>query len=307
MRERRLDFLVAGAQKCGTTALHEWLCTSPQIALPKAKETHFFRDAEKFSMGASWYFSQFGRPLSYATRVGEVDPEYLYFTESYSRIAEYAESPKFIVILREPLSRARSHYRMSKRRGYESLTFPESLEAEQSRLKDGGKFSHIHHSYLGRSLYAKQLTGLKLAFPESPMLIMRFEDLFSSQSAAENGMAKICEFLDIDYTLLSIDVEKKENQASEPRSILIRDALYGTGRIKGTLARLIPARGVRAAAKRRIDAWNSRPVDTYMEFARDEEPEPLPPFALQALAQDLRQLESSFGLDIAHWPSAKDR
>ena len=47
----RLDFIVAGAQKCGTTALHYQLEKHPQIALPNKEEMHFFDDEERFARG----------------------------------------------------------------------------------------------------------------------------------------------------------------------------------------------------------------------------------------------------------------
>ena len=49
MTNRLPDFFVVGAQKAGTTTLHEWLEQSSEIAMPWSKETHFFRDVEKFS------------------------------------------------------------------------------------------------------------------------------------------------------------------------------------------------------------------------------------------------------------------
>src|SRR6266480_1310829 len=89
----RLDFIVAGAQKSGTTALHYFLKRHPQIALPDRQEMHFFDDDEIFSGPVDYerlhrHFRK--RPLRLLSvrlgLAGEVTPSYLYWKPAMERI-----------------------------------------------------------------------------------------------------------------------------------------------------------------------------------------------------------------------------
>jgi len=301
MHESKIDFFVVGAQKCGTTTLHTWLEKSPEITLPRLKETHFFQDEEKYSRGAEWYFSQFRDFRTTTKIVGEVDPQYLYFSECDARIAQFARAPKFIVALRDPVSRARSHYRMSYRKGYESLTFAEALNAESSRLSKRDEFSLTHYSYLDRGMYAKQIERMKRAFPDSGFLILSFDDLFSSPQTANEGLQKICDFLEVDRSLIAIDVRKKENQASEPRSIALRNFIYGNGGLKKSVGKMIPIAGFKRRTINLLDRLNSKSVLDHAEGSSEDANEDVPPFVYETLIDDLLKLKDLVELDCSHW------
>src|SRR4029077_12208986 len=92
----RLDFIVPGAQKSGTTALHYFLKKHSQIALPDREELHFFDDEEIFSRPVDYeslhrYFRvRAGRPLiNRRILAGEVTPSYLYWKPAMERIWNY--------------------------------------------------------------------------------------------------------------------------------------------------------------------------------------------------------------------------
>lgn len=107
--------------------------------------------------------------LNHRTKLkfGEIDPEYMYFPECAERIKLFFDAPQLIFILGEPLSRAYSHYLMSMRRGYEILSFPDALLAEKKRMRNGDRFSQIHHSYMERGMYATQIERMLNVFPKS--------------------------------------------------------------------------------------------------------------------------------------------
>jgi len=301
MRANKVDFFVVGVQKCGTTTLHEWLKKSAEIVLPREKETRFFLDEEIFSRGDEWYFSQFTKVRSTTKIIGEIDPDYIYCAESYARIAQFAKAPKFIIVLRDPISRAKSHYQMSVLRGYEPLAFSDALIAESSRLAKGDQFSIDHHSYLDRGLYAKQIERIQGAFPSSRFLILLFDDLFSSQDGANDSMQKICEFLGVDNSLNTIDVEKKENQAAEPRSIMFRDFMYGNGRVKAILSGVIPTSDLRRRVKVSLNRWNARAIPDHEERRYENIKQNVPSFVYEALIDDLLKLEKLVDLDFSRW------
>ncbi|MBU2482884.1 MAG: sulfotransferase, partial [Proteobacteria bacterium] len=74
---RKPDFLIIGAQKAGTTTLHDWLITQSQLSLPNIKETHFFSKENRFEKGYNWYIKQFDM-TSDKKIIGEVDPDYIF-------------------------------------------------------------------------------------------------------------------------------------------------------------------------------------------------------------------------------------
>ena len=145
-----------GTPKSGTTTLHYWLFRQADLVLPKGKETHFFSRDDRYAQGIAWYLSRFAQTNVHHV-VGEVDPDYLYFEKAPERIRRHIESPKIIMVFRNPVDRAYSHYLMSVRRGHEKLSFSEALRAESARLKTGNPIHKQHLSYLSRGFYMDQV------------------------------------------------------------------------------------------------------------------------------------------------------
>ena len=220
-----LDFLIIGAQKAGTTSVHDWLVENTSISLPAIKETHFFSHDKKFKKQSAWYEAQFAKSVVGDIR-GEVDPEYLFSPKASKRLHKYTDVNKFIILLREPLKRAFSQYLMSVRRGYEKLPFDEALLQENSRLLDcDSGFASDHYSYISRSLYSKQIGVYLEQFPDAEFLFIKFEDLINKEKM-KNVFNDICNFIGFPLDISLITKTKDSNKASVPRFNWLRDALY---------------------------------------------------------------------------------
>lgn len=220
-----LDFLVIGAQKAGTTSLHDWLAQHHDISLPEIKETHFFSHDERFKKGNDWYISQFFSKTASRSLKGEVDPEYLFSTFAPERIKIFTDVKKFIIILRSPLERAYSQYLMSVRRGFEKLSFDEAIFYEDSRLRDGGTFALDHFSYLSRSMYYQQIQRYMSEFPDGDFFFVKFEDLFDP-NAGDDLYRKLASFIGSSFDVRKIDRKKISNKASTARFNWVRDLIY---------------------------------------------------------------------------------
>jgi hypothetical protein len=185
----RLDFIVAGAQKCGTTALHYQLAKHPQIALPNKEELHFFDDEEVFAKAVS-YEGLHGsfRPTSRAIVAGESTPVYLYWRPAMERIWNYRKGIKIVILLRDPVERAFSHWNMQRERGYETLDFLEAVQAEEKRQREAAPLQSRRFSYIGRGLYAEQLERVFRFFPPYLVKVVRFEDLRNSFAETINSI-----------------------------------------------------------------------------------------------------------------------
>lgn len=204
------NYLIIGAQKAGTTFLHETLCTHPLVVAPKVKEVHYFDFHPQ--RGLRWYRRRFpvggvgallrARRCRCRLRRGEATPYYLFHPLAAGRIAHALPGVKLIAVLRNPIHRAYSHYQHNVRRGREPLSFadavaaePERLAGEEERLRNEPgyrSYAHQHYSYVARGEYARQLAFYLDRFPRESLLVLKAEDLFADPGRWVN---RTCEFL----------------------------------------------------------------------------------------------------------------
>jgi hypothetical protein len=188
------DFLLIGAQKGGTSFFYRVLCEHPMVQPATEKEVHYFD--LNHDRGAGWYRSHFPTPGENNGRrvlTGEGTPYYLYHPACARRAAGTVPEAKLIVLLRNPVDRAYSHYHHRTKKGIETLGFEEALESEADRLAgeeerllaDEGyrSFEHQHFSYLSRGLYAGQLARWHRHFDRDRTLVLRSEDLYETPHA----------------------------------------------------------------------------------------------------------------------------
>lgn len=183
------DFLVIGAQKSGTSALFDYICQHPGVRRPRRKELHYF-DFHAAD-GPAWYRAQFpahpavGRPRKW--RTGEASPFYLCHPQVPARAAALVPDVPLIAILRDPVTRAYSHYQQQRAWGNETLDFSGALAAEEDRTAAGWErlaagaadrdVTTERFSYLGRGRYAEQLQRWLRHYPRRSLLVLRAEDL----------------------------------------------------------------------------------------------------------------------------------
>ncbi len=175
----RVDFLICGTQKGGTTALHSYLRQHPQIGLASVKEAHYFDTEDNFRDGApdyAAYHRLFDFTTTHAVR-GEATPIYMYWQDAPRRIWEYNPRMKIIVILRNPVRRAFSHWNMWRSEGRETLPFWDALHQERARSRRARPLQDRLYSYVDRGYYCEQLRRIWRFFPEEQTLILRSEDL----------------------------------------------------------------------------------------------------------------------------------
>ena len=188
-RRRSLpSFLILGTQKGGTTSLYRWLGQHPQVVEASRKEVHYFDI--NYSKGENWYRSHFPRPgeLEDGQITGEGSPYYMCVPHAPARIAKLLPEVPLIVLLRNPVERAISHYFHSQRNGREPLPIEQAMAEEESRIDgefarmqaDGRYISRAHrwHSYKARGRYVEQLRAVLAHFPPEQLLILKSEDLF---------------------------------------------------------------------------------------------------------------------------------
>lgn len=210
------DFLIIGGQRCGTTSLFKYLAEHPRVAVPPlGKGAHFFDT--NFERGENWYRGHFpvrrlareGGPIG-RKLTGEGSPYYLFHPLAPQRVADLLPGVKLIAMLRNPVSRAYSHYWHEVARGFESMSFEEAVALEPERLAEAGaristdhgyaSFNHQHWSYLSRGLYADQLEAWYAHFPREQLMVISSEQFFAHPDEA---YGEILDFLGLPLHQLS--------------------------------------------------------------------------------------------------------
>jgi hypothetical protein len=102
--------LILGVQKAGTTTLFEGLGRSPNFVGALKKEIHFFDCFEHYKLGQNWYLQHFNNCADKFSF--EASPSYIYSKMAPLRIRNTLDSPKFVVILRDPVERCYSAWNM---------------------------------------------------------------------------------------------------------------------------------------------------------------------------------------------------
>jgi Sulfotransferase domain len=179
----QVDFIVAGVQKAGTTAIHDFLAQHPHIALLRDQALHFFDKEEHFGSSRTGLSEPDYRILlgnfdpGWRWRVaGEVTADYLYYPRALERIAGYNAKMKLIVSLRNPVERAFSQWNMRRDKGQEPLEFLDALKRDQQLgIWQGPR----GNAYLARSLYTPQLEKVFQLFPRDQVFIIKYENFRS--------------------------------------------------------------------------------------------------------------------------------
>jgi hypothetical protein len=157
-----IDFIICGTQKGGTSALDAYLREHPEICMADHKEVHFFDNEDNFSRSKpdySKYHSHFS-PKTTHNIVGEATPIYMYWNDAPRRIWEYNPNVKLIVLLRNPIERAYSHWNMERQRNVENLSFWDAIQNEKERCRETLPLQHRLYSYVDRGFYLGQIRRL---------------------------------------------------------------------------------------------------------------------------------------------------
>lgn len=230
------DFLIIGAQRCGTTSLYYYLTEHPNIFPSSVKEVHFFDDS--FTKGMHWYRAQFPTIVEkyYIERIrkhgfltGEATPSYLLHPHAPKRIFQVMPKAKLIVLLRNPVDRAYSHYWLRTTLGDETLSFEDAIHAEEERISEARERlladenyhdKHRRVSYLSRGIYVDQLRRWMNYYPKEQFLILRSEDLYSDPA----GITKqALEFIGVPGQEINTNKEYKQYRLGRKRGYLNKE------------------------------------------------------------------------------------
>lgn len=194
--KRKVGFIICGTQKGGTTALDEYLREHPEVCMAEKKEVHFFNEDKNFAGDESNYkkYQSHFSPNKTHKLLGEASPVYMYWESVPKRIFDYNPNTKLIILLRNPIERAHSHWNMMRLNGNENLPFIDALAHEKVRCNDRWSLQHRLHSYIDRGFYLKQLKRIWTHFPREQVLVIQSEML---RHKPDETLTLVSDFLQI--------------------------------------------------------------------------------------------------------------
>lgn len=217
------DLVLAGVQRSGTTAITEALYRLPNVERPRrGKGSHYF--SYNYHRSWEWFQAQFPTTAwaeSVERRTGnklftfDACPYYLFHPFAVERMAQSLPDVKVMVMLRDPVRRAESHYHHSVSHDNEHLPFEQALEAEAGRLAGEEtrmledwtywSHSHEHHSYLAKGMYADQLERLFRHYPREQVMVLQSEAFYRESGRV---LAEVTSWLGLE----PVDLERSDNR-----------------------------------------------------------------------------------------------
>ena len=221
------DFYIIGTQKGGTSSLYDYLTTHPSIEPCYTKEPSYFD--RYFERGLHWYKVNFPFKINkfIATNIlknkfitGEASVRYLDHPFAPQRIKEITPNAKFIILLRNPISRSFSQYSRVKGNNREDLSFREAFLNESKRTQEDFKKiytnplyyadSYFTYSYFERGIYVDKIKRWMEVFPKEQFLIIQSEEFFKNPSKIYND---VLEFLGlIPFSIGEFKIKGKVNK-----------------------------------------------------------------------------------------------
>jgi hypothetical protein len=222
------QFFILGAAKCGTSSLYTYLNQHPDIFMSDPKEPVFFE--KEYNRGTEYYRKTYFYSWNNERLVGDARHRNLYLPYIPARIFKLFPRSKLIVIVRNPVERAFSHYIHRKIRGTEALSFedavledlerinsgifidsPERIEDYVKNLAEDGAGSNLFRTYIDSGYYAEQIERYLQYFDKNQILVVFLDDL---KQNPENVFKEIITFLETPSKQYEIDfspVNMKKN------------------------------------------------------------------------------------------------
>ncbi len=189
----KLDFLIIGSQKAGTTSIFEVLKNHAEIFMPPEKELNYFFDEKLYKKGEDFYHSYFS-DAQYGKVLGEASPGYIVHPKAARRIHAYNPNIKLILTVRNPIDRAYSQY-WHKRRNLNIFNefeyYLKYLNFESYKKGSNGLFS--------RGFYIDYIEEYLRYFTIEQLLILDFDELKSDPQSFFNKITSFIGTEDVDY------------------------------------------------------------------------------------------------------------
>jgi hypothetical protein len=294
---RTPDFFIAGAPKCGTTAMHRYLNQHPEIFMSE-KELHFFGSDLVFTSARLQREDYLHHFLSAGAekRIGEAAVWYLYSQRAAAEIKEFCPSARIVIMLRNPVDAMYSLYCQRVYNGNENLkSFEMALAAEYNR-KRGTSLPPNPANLMGcfyrdAVKFTRQVQRYFVNFGRENVHIIIFDDL---EKDVAGVYQRCCEFLGVDHRF------KPDfpvvNARPRARSAFVRDFLHHPPRSLHWLAPALMLRRNRHGGYKgwlkRLNTSHTKIPSLQAQLRRKLQEEFRP---------EVHQLSNLLGRDLTYW------
>jgi hypothetical protein len=292
------DFVVIGAAKSGTTALHEYLRQHPQICMSRRKEPNFFAfdqrppdfrgpfDRTLVNRDSIWRLADYERQFDRARpdqRVGEVSPKYLSAEGSAERMRRLIPEARLVAVLRQPADRAWSHFSMLRRDGFEPCATLEEAIADEPRRQAENWSTGRHFE---RGLYAKQLRRVYDRFPREQIRVYLYDDFTADPEALFRDLFR---FLGVEPGFVP-DMARRPNVSGDVRNPVLR-WLWTRPGARSFVRPFLPK-----ALRQAVSGWVIR-----HELIRREMPLETRSWLTELYGDEILRLQELLGRDLSAW------
>jgi hypothetical protein len=300
----KIQLMIVGAQKSGTSSLFRYLAQHPDIHTHAQPEMTFFLQAREYTRGYEWAFAKY---FAGEQDRGEFEDKQLvaknvmvmHSPEVMQRIYEHNPDIHLVILLREPVARAYSAYWWARRKGWENIkTYEDALAAEEARLNED-LFKWRQCAYQYNSIYYPHVKNLITQFGSSRVHCILTDDL------KENAQA-VCQQL-FEHIGVRTDfkpvIGERHNQAAMPRSerfnYLFTQFLASHNPLRRAIRKLVPDATAYKLRKAILD-WNDKPQKNMQSV--------LPPLNPETRERQMayfkpfnKQLAELLGRDLSSW------
>lgn len=256
---KKPNFFIVGTPKAGTTSLYHYLEEHPEVFMSPIKETNYFSYDEIKNQGLYYneehissiveYENQF-KEVKNEKAIGEASVSYLFYDTVPRKIKEFNPDARIIMILRNPIDRAFSHYLMDSRLGFTNR----SLEAIIDNNDKSAKNQLYYQQYISIGLYYDQVKRYLDIFGEKNVKVFMYEDIVTD---IRGVIREIYNFLQVD-TRYNANTEKKHNVFLAPKNPLIQK-LYASKAIRGITKKIFSS-GLQSKIKNTFFSKEKKPI-----------------------------------------------
>ena len=276
-----LDFIVIGAPKSGTTSLFQYLRFHPQIFIPPAKEIPYFSSKTWRHQGWDQYVETYYAQAPLDLLWGKVTPQY--FSNAWVPRKIHAMMPdvRLLVILRHPVDRAFSNYRMAFRTGKESRGFN---ELALDYVKNNTRINYFTHGEYG-TLLSRYLEH----YSSNQLLVLFLDDL---KNSPETLLDSIWRYLGVNGGYVPSNLGKRYNIGGDKQRFLDIVPMIRKFGIIHRLSQLAPQRHRETIKRRFLLQYNAvssppPPIDSEVRWR-----------LLEAYRAEIKILRNTLGIEV---------
>lgn len=250
---KKIDIMIIGAQKAGTSSLKKYLAQYPDFCTHDTLEFTYFVNNDEYEEGYEGSFQRHFQSYKEGNKIVAKSVGIMYLPESLKRLKEHNPDVKVVIVLRHPVERAYSAYWYARRYGWETIeVFEESIKADQSRF-NGRWLAKRFCDYIERSDYFKHIYRIYKIFDPAQVHIILTDEMNKDTV----GVCKsIMEGFGYDASP-SIDVRQKYNRSALPKYNLLTQMFTDKNPMKKFIKVIIPS-SVGKKIKRAVIKMNER-------------------------------------------------